>query len=165
MLGRTPETLPAWPPDVFAVPAIVLKRTGAYLRPVADNKPAFSWDLEEIGQVARDWRVMLDDDSGKRRSMPGKLLKWWSDLIGMRDMRIDDLLAHARSGQGLLNQEHWLAVVSGLRKLLIAADEACQDAGLLGPWLAGGTGFSAFYLRCAGNLFWRWWRSDLAVDP
>jgi hypothetical protein len=30
VLGRNPAELPAWPPDAFAVAAIVLKRTGTY---------------------------------------------------------------------------------------------------------------------------------------
>jgi hypothetical protein len=159
VLGRDPAKLPVWPPDAFAVAAIVLKRTGAYLRPVDSNDPVSPWDLEEILKVAEAWRAHLDGNANSSSAALGKLRGWWSELLSVSGQRTDDLFVHARSGKDPQDRQRSRSAVTSLRKLLIAADEACRDAGLLGPWSADDSGSPAFYLRCAENLFWRWWRS------
>ncbi|HEX4059628.1 MAG TPA: hypothetical protein VHY58_01290 [Streptosporangiaceae bacterium] len=154
VLGRDPKELPAWPPDTFAVAAIVLKRTGAYLRPVASTGPASSAILE----VAEDWRAQLNGNDANWSAALGQIRGWWSELLAASDVPTDDLLAHSRSGENTSNAQLSRSAVISLRKLLFAADEACRGARLLGPWPTHGTDSSAFYLRCAGNLFWGWWR-------
>ena len=149
VLGADPDPAspPAWPPDMFAVAATVLKRTGAYLcEGIADEN--------ELQDVSSAWRRLLTPGS---HLVPGQVGKRWSELISEADdIDTDSLLVRAQKPDAPCDR-----IVLNLRWLLMAADEACNGAGLFflpQQEMPSGEDDIRFYLRCADDLFWKWWR-------
>lgn len=70
--GDFPAEPPAWPPDVFAVTAMVLKRTGAYLciaggkgsMATPETEEPFATELPGIQKVAATWQGLAGGDGG-----------------------------------------------------------------------------------------------------
>jgi hypothetical protein len=171
---------PAWPPDVFAVVATVLKRTGAYLCAAGGWGSMHTQDVDgpllvelgDIQQVASAWRRGVGDGTGPDQA-PARVVDWWRHLTTSDALEIpaDELLANTRkegvSEEGVACSK---SVVRNLFRLLIAADEACRGAGLLDLRADADAGPAGFHLRCANNLFWRWWsprerRPQCSPDP
>jgi predicted amidohydrolase len=177
--GDFPAEPPAWPPDVFAVTAMVLKRTGAYLciaggkgsMATPETEEPFATELPGIQKVAATWQGLAGGDGG---SAPAEVGQWWRDLNTQDalDLAVDEVLANTREERAdktLIYSSRRL--VRNLFRLLVAADEACRGAGLLDLRAAADAGSTGFYLRCANNLFWRWWwypkdrRGRCSSDP
>lgn len=65
------EHCPPWPPDVFALTASVLRRTGAYVRVLdlhPSDSPSKGW-VEQVLRLAERWRRALNESLAKRDSL------------------------------------------------------------------------------------------------
>jgi len=88
--------VPRWPPDVFAVAAYVLHKSGAYCE-VLEHWPPAAGDLpdpiaqwsERIGGIGKAWRLAWA--SGK--SPPDEVAHWWEKLLGACQRYLSDLRA------------------------------------------------------------------------
>jgi hypothetical protein len=109
-----PEFL-AWPPDVFAIVAALLSRSGAYSHAVS------GWDREgklqewtaEMRQIGADWS---ENWSEKRQEAPEKVRNWYETLIQKRGTLVQDLCKDKD-------------LCCRLIELCAAADEACIGVG------------------------------------
>ena len=114
---------PSWPPDLFAIVASILEKSGAYISVVGhwpppidfeddDEEAPDSW-AEWIQDLGDEWRVTWPEPSKKvLRAITG----WWTQLTDQRDLPIsrvtnDGELCHA------------------LLQLLAISDEACLGIG------------------------------------
>jgi hypothetical protein len=111
-----------WPPDVFAVVAAILRKTGAYTRVVQRWPPTSASRLQ--GSRAGDWagsiRGLGDRWRGTaaaRKPAPGEVLSWWNQLLGSRAVSISDVAK---------NEE----LCDSLLQLTAVADEACRGVGV-----------------------------------
>ena len=155
----TKSQAPAWPPDVFAVAATVLKRTGSYLRlagPVAEeDKIENAKDLDIAKKVAKRWRAELDRGESKP---PREISQWWQELARHPGLDADTLLTD-RDPRSPAS-----TTVRSLLRLLVASDEACRGAGFLTLSTVDAPATSHFELQCADSLFLRWWQ-DYRRNP
>jgi hypothetical protein len=76
---------PQWPPDVFAVAASLLQRSGAYTAIVRKRIATENWD-EEIRSVSAEWRTMFND------SVPDKVAGWWALIKKKARLYIEDVV-------------------------------------------------------------------------
>src|SRR5439155_9991428 len=84
LLGRFPASPPPWPPDVFALCASVLQRSGAYLHVVERWPPtgsAADWKAR-IQNIADQWRSIFVSGS----PLPAEILDWWSVVARSKDL-------------------------------------------------------------------------------
>jgi hypothetical protein len=147
-----------WPPDVFAICASLLQRSGAYPAvvdswPPGINRAKTKKDRRRIGQqwatnmrtYGLAWRVA----SVQRRQAPKQVLKYWRIVLRSRHLRV----ARIGDRKSLLN---------ALLSLVSIADEACVGVGL-GPGAvdSGNLGYDAFDVVSHDLLFRR---STLARD-
>src|SRR4051794_28574370 len=69
------ETRPPWPPDVFALVASLLQRSGAHPRVVHPPWPPTGHDptqyLDEIIKLGAEWRT------ASRSGLPSGVARWW----------------------------------------------------------------------------------------
>ena len=128
-----------WPPDVFALCAAILRRTGCYTQDTQDMQPVGSFTLEE---EVSNWRCLFSHtapDPAVWKPVPRspeineslllKLcttlpasVKYWTDL----GFCLDIALPRIAESEELVTRLRWLAA---------AADEVCAGAGL--PLRAG----------------------------
>jgi hypothetical protein len=103
----------AWPPDVFAIAASVLQRSGAYTHVVTRWPPSSygaspnEWS-KQIREIGDEWRK----SSVSEAPCPQKVQDWWAILSSKSDTSL----------QTVRNDAHLCAV----------ADEACHGAGIPG---------------------------------
>ena len=136
----TPEWLD-WPPDVFAVVATILKKTGTYTALVE------RWPMEGAGMVSADeWLdVIVAEGAAWRKSCerrlpapaPARVAGWWKTVLDNR----------AASAMDIKSQP---ALTAALLQLCASADEACRDIGI--PSGAGSTGSDRFDLSASVQL-------------
>ena len=121
-----------WPPDVFAVAAILLKLSGGYVHAVNKWPPGVPTHFKKIRQegvhkwnaflcqIGNDWKQAVE----KNAPAPEQIRKWWSLLRKKEKKDIAKLFDD-------------VATCSILLQLLAAADEACRDIGIPDPkdWL------------------------------
>ena len=114
-----------WPPDIFALTSLLLKRTGAYRRaasPENEEWPQTGWP-EEAREKANDWRNWIAD--GARGKHP--LSKEIQELEACTEHRLDDLYDPK-------NEDEW-KLCRLLLRLHGIADEAMRGAGIVfSPW-------------------------------
>lgn len=131
---------PSWPPDVFAVAAILLLQSGAYTRVVQDWPPKKMPGHPTYKR--KDWVAMIRGvaASWRRQSLKDKTPKlvqeWWRVLLSFGD----------KSVVGLPNDS---SAVEALLQLLAAADEASAGVGLIPR-----RGKIAGYQQRANDLLW-----------
>lgn len=106
---------PKWPPDVFAITATVLARSGAYVRVVTTWPPTPNWG-DEVNAAAEAW-----EDQKDPAAIP-LLRQSWDAIIQGWDAPINRLL-----GRG--------DVCDALVTLMATADVACEGAGIPDPKL------------------------------
>ncbi len=118
--GLLGSAMPAWPPDVFAVAASLLKRTGAYTRaaellPRDGSQPllASSWP-GSAARLASEWRRAFD---GRDAAPPAEVATWWAEV-------------QAAATQTLADVTRDDALVATLLRLTGVADEACAGVGV-----------------------------------
>ena len=107
------DTLLTWPPDVFAMVASLLLKSGAYCHAISGWKrkpPRKKW-IKDVERTGKSWR--------KNKQPPANVQQWHRTIIGMRNRRIP--VSSLRSHQKLCE---------ALLELLAAADEACIGVGL-----------------------------------
>jgi hypothetical protein len=122
---------PTWPPDVFALVAMLLHKSGAYTR-VVDSWPppcgvagdprtaARAW-VEEIRDIGARWRELAADDNPPPLEVAG----WWSIVLHYRDTPVKAISD---------TDELWQALL----QLIAAADEASRGVGIPSPPPVGG---------------------------
>jgi hypothetical protein len=109
-----------WPPDVFAIVAALLSRSGAYSHAVS------GWDREgQLDKWTADMKQIGADWSQKREEVPEKVQAWYEILRTKRDTLVQDLCKDED-------------LCCTLIQLCAAADEACTGVGrpLLDPAIA-----------------------------
>jgi len=117
----SPDSL-MWPPDVFALAAAVLHRSGGYrllarawppsnptTRPV---NSAVGW-AKAMRQIGIEWRRTAT----AKESPPGEIVRWWKQVSRRRKTPIDSVSANRSLCEALL-------------QLCAAADEACEGVGI-----------------------------------
>jgi hypothetical protein len=105
------EEILTWPPDVFAIAASLLSRSGAYSHAVS------GWDREgklqewtaEMKQIGADW-------SEKRNEVPDKVRGWYQSVRAKGDILVQNLCSDGE-------------LCCTLIQLCAAADEACIGVG------------------------------------
>lgn len=122
-LGRS-----LWPPDVFAICASLLQRSGAYPTVVDRWPPSIRRAKTKAARrrIAEKWAAQMRRDglewrasSGRRRHPPASVLKYWRRVISSQAVRIGDVPSKE-------------PLVHALLSLSALADEACVGVGL-GP--------------------------------
>lgn len=131
-----------WPPDVFAIVATILRKSGAYTRVVQSWPPPDGagggpqtrelW-LDDIRRIGEDWRTA----SKKKKLPPSEVRRWWQVVI-----------AHANTAIGSVSQNDDLCCA--LLQLCSAADEACGGVGI--PAGPGTTTDDAFEFEAMQTL-------------
>src|SRR5262249_26757596 len=111
-----------WPPDVFALTATVLDRSGAF-RFAMSPPPGRQWPPRSQGDwsaaveaAGREWIGLIDDPA---RSAPRLLEDAMGVMLGGVDVPLDDLLSAA----------DW-RMCEALLTLHAIADEACAGLGV-----------------------------------
>jgi hypothetical protein len=111
------QDVPLWPPDVFAVVASVLQRSGTYRHavtrwPPGEQEPD-TW-AKEMTELGEKWGSAWS----RHGAAPPEVVRWWSVLQSAADLPVDEL----PSGTN---------VVEACLLLLAAADEACKGVGVV----------------------------------
>ena len=82
------HAIPAWPPDVFAVAAALLHKSGAYNYVVEGWPPGGQslqdW-LKEVYRLSQEWRKAYV--AGE--PLPVEVIVWWGLLVGRQADRSD----------------------------------------------------------------------------
>ena len=102
-----------WPPDVFAVAASLLLKSGAYSCAVSEwkrDKPLGKW-VEWISEIGQHWRTHL--------SSPGTEVRRWHDTLTTKQARKVPVLEISKHKD----------IYNALLHLCAAADEACRGVG------------------------------------
>jgi hypothetical protein len=141
---------PIWPPDVFAIAASILHKSGSYCSvlepwpPQLDRQPrternAHRGRLKEIQVTARSWRRSITEvlqEKGQeglyhphKESLPKTLLDWWSVLLQDGPQPISDL---SLPGPGTRSGQRREALCQTLIQLAATADEVCEGLGVPG---------------------------------
>jgi hypothetical protein len=115
---------PYWPPDVFAVTAAFLRRTGAYVEFIdaaADLCRAGECDeASDPAKVGKVWEAALSRDAEKPEAefnpVPEQIAAWWS-TFAQPALSLEDAGKNAD-----VKLAAW--------RLCIACDEACQGIGI-----------------------------------
>lgn len=111
---------PSWPPDVFAVAATLLRRSGAY-RAVANAWPppeyvdTTSWH-RSIAIIASRWQRMCDED---KSDVPVQVKRWWEEVTDHLSFPVSRIA----EDKGLF---------TALVGLVACADQTCGGFGFLG---------------------------------
>lgn len=131
---RRTRLAPSWPPDMFALVATALERSGAYFRVVdlveGARKPMFEPDWStRASDVARAWRERLEraienavaDQATAVRAVraPREIAAWWLEVWTARDVELSQL-----------HEDRHGATCRALIALLAVADEASKGMGI-----------------------------------
>jgi len=113
---------PAWPPDAFAMAAVLILESGIYLKVVsrwppsgeeADGclpVPSDAW-ADRMGTIGSAWRAGVE-----QHRVPLEVRHWWKIVHSCLDRPLSELAQQAAPCHALL-------------QLCAAADEACQGVG------------------------------------
>lgn len=103
---------PQWPPDIFAVSAALLQRSGAYTAIVRKRIADEDWQ-NELRAVAAEWRTVFET------SVPDKITAWWNLVKKKGKLLVEDV--HRDD-----------ALVVALLKLVCISDAASEGIGIIG---------------------------------
>lgn len=140
----TRKTVPWWPPDIYAITATILRRTGGYVRvlelPRDSRKMLFDDKWPEKAQaIARTWLnnlngflkkyeldLMFDLSSGSAldeasKLTPAKVQQWWGTLLECSDQPLASISDP--------NPEPTRSLIA----LCCVADEVCKGIGTRHP--------------------------------
>jgi len=100
-----------WPPDVFALAASILNKSGAYYRAVSgwERKRDLDKWVKQISSLGTKWRSNLSQP-------PASLLRWQRVIVARKEMPIFETARDDKLCDALL-------------QLCSAADEACKGVG------------------------------------
>lgn len=117
--------LPSWPPDLFAIVASLLDKSGAYTRIVGDWPPTEYRDfLDETplgdGASWAEWIQWVGDDwRGRWPLGPHReVRRWWNQLINDSNKTVSSIVDGENS-----------ELQKALLQLMAVADEACWGVG------------------------------------
>lgn len=114
---------PSWPPDVFALVASVLQKSGAYIRVLTDWPPAVSpghlhdpnaW-VDEMSHLGDQWRAVAE----KYSPAPEQIRHWWQEAMSTAHLELP-----------LMQVGGNIALSHTLLQLLVAADQASRGIGI-----------------------------------
>jgi hypothetical protein len=113
-----------WPPDVFAVSASILERSGAYTRVVTTWPPPNPKTPRGRQQTAKEWGSWIKEvglawrkTAIAGRRPPTQVAEWWRSVANHSGTLLSKVPA---------SQELWQALL----QLCAAADEACEGVGI-----------------------------------
>jgi hypothetical protein len=109
-----------WPPDVFALAAALLLKSGAYVHAVSGwqrHGKLKQW-VKEVREIGYAWHDNPDDP-------PEPVRKWYENLRSKAPIFVEDMCAHDICGEDDL--------CCTLIQLCSAADEACVGVGCTLP--------------------------------
>lgn len=108
---------PRWPPDLFAVCALLLQESGAYEQIASFANPGLLGERwpDRCRAVARNWLEVWHDPV---QDVPDPLTEWWGTLT-----RSEATLAELFAGNAS-------AECSAILRLLAVADEVCAGVGI-----------------------------------
>lgn len=129
---------PPWPPDVFAVVATIMRRSGAYVRCIALNSTGAGavpflgtqWP-ERAEEIGRQWRQQIVEILRSRAGQRGKTIRQSLDEVRVPDEVQTEwsLLLGPPSALNLDDSQSNLDLCSVLIKLTGYADEASYNLG------------------------------------
>lgn len=121
-VARDDQRWTTWPPDVFAVVATILRKSGAYTRVVQRWPPLDGtgggpqtrqrW-IEDIKRIGEEWRTA----SKKTKHPPSDVRRWWRVVIDSAGTAVGSVIQND-------------ALCYALLQLCSAADEACDGVGI-----------------------------------
>jgi hypothetical protein len=116
----TREEILRWPPDAFAISAVILKTTGAYTK-VVNNWPPDNGDAtidwqSFIKGVGEQWREAIEAGN----PLPTTVVEWWSEITSNAKLPLEEISQND-------------VLCGALLQLLAAADEACFAIGIPDP--------------------------------
>jgi hypothetical protein len=105
------DKLLTWPPDVFAVSASLLLKSGAYCHAVSGwkRKPSLSAWVEKLYRIGEDWQKNV-------KKAPTEVHEWHQTLIANSHVLISEIRRNRKLCEALL-------------ELCAASDEACAGVG------------------------------------
>lgn len=103
---------PPWPPDAFAIVALILLKSGAYLTCLKTTRSK-NWD-QEIQQLGGKWRL-----SCIQNTAPSKIRAFWRILVKNKNLALDNL-----------NTPQNREICNALLNIAAAADEASVGIGI-----------------------------------
>lgn len=106
------DECPRWPPDVFAIAAGLLQRSGAYRLVIKQWPPSKSWS-DDISVIGDDWR----EQAAENHPAPAAVTAFWNRVLAAGDVPVDEISED-------------LDLTHTLLQLSAAADEASADAGI-----------------------------------
>lgn len=120
----TRDQLLSWPPDVFAMAASILHRSGAYTCVVKSWPPRDPKAIPGGPKTSREWNPWIKEVGRQWRGAtvagrraPSEVKEWWNCLAHYRNTRVSEVCKHQKLWQALL-------------QLCAAADEACEGVGI-----------------------------------
>jgi hypothetical protein len=132
-----------WPPDLFLMTSIVLKKTGLYRRAVSnvDSKTHSTVDVQLLDRTVRSWYEWI---YGKRKRLPAQMLAWKRAMFENDACRL-----HSSTGDSEPQE-----FVDALIYLHALADHACRGFGMMSTLRdPGRLGFLAnMHLVLTGSL-------------
>jgi hypothetical protein len=122
---------PEWPPDVFALTAAALRKSGAYTLRIKEILA-----VPQIDRIAEEWRRQVADALTRKTgfTIPDEVAKHWRIVATEGNLKLP--LFRLMDCKGL---------VPSLIALLGIADEACAGIGLPGSIADGGDDRRIFY--------------------
>src|SRR5262245_14547624 len=119
---------PVWPPDVFACAAVIMRRSGAYVRAVELSRARVAGDMRGLllpedwpkasRKLGNDWHSRLRDDP--ESIVPSEVSGWWATITAAVGERVEDV---ARND----------SLCAALLKLVSVSDETCAGIGFVQP--------------------------------
>jgi hypothetical protein len=96
---------PSWPPDLFAICAYLLKRSGAYLR--VFERGARRPDWTSARDAGRKWRANIDahkgvDAGGLQRAVPIEVHRAWTNLLKWQNIGISEITDNPKLSETLI---------------------------------------------------------------
>jgi hypothetical protein len=128
---RLSRSAPPWPPDVFALAASLLHRTGAYTAIVQKRIATENWP-EEIRAIAADWRTMFET------TVPDPVAVWWAVVRKKRTRLLNDVASDDE-------------LVSALLRLVCTADETSEGIGMISDVEEGDSTFETTWIDALDN--------------
>ena len=158
--GASLDDLTLWPPDVFAVTAFLLQKSGGYIKAVSNWAPdpdikvpkgtaEYAKWCVQAKKLGKQWLV-----KAKRQQRIAKIEQWWTIVIGCSDCPVDSIRSNDRLCDALI-------------RLMAVADEACSGVGVPDPQsrLTSEEREYSTYLCSHGTLCRRISKSLLRVLP
>jgi len=142
LLPRDLDNPPAWPPDMFAICASLLLKSGSYCSVLTDWPPAKYKETESWADEARSLGLKWREDWVASKSVPEDIVALWKSLTTTANLArpLSDF-AH--------NVELWQVTL----QLFVFADEAC--AGVGSPPVSDDTPMDRTFMRRAAELLSR----------